>query len=238
MGWKWVWHKDSTRVRVPFLTGSFGLLMPAGLLLAAVLACAGDDPRTVIDTDSVNHTPGAVRDCGVPAAGVQIERGIGVLQVGAPVKLLVGRCQIVDDTVVTGLEGMAARRLYIVVQGDTVVAEMEEDTVWRVSLTTGRFRTGDSLGVGSPAGNLTSREGARALVGEGEIYLTIEEACGVSFRLDGVSFSNVASAPSPESAVRLVPDTSKVDLVLLTPCTTGKAEVLTNSASERVLKHQ
>ena len=196
--------------------------MPAALLLAALLACARDDPRAVINADTANDTTGAAADCGMPAAGVQIERGIGVLQVGAPVELLDERCRVVKDTVVTGIEGMAGRRLYIVIQGDTVAAEIEQDTVWRVRLTTDRFRTGDSLGVGTPAQDLTSRQGARALVGEGEIYLTIDEACGVSFRLDGVSYSKVASAPSPESAVRLVPGTARVDLVLLTPCTTGE----------------
>ena len=202
-------------------TARFELRLAAALLLAAAFACSGDDPRAAIDADSAKDNPLAVTDCGVEGAGVQIERGIGVLQVGAPVELLGERCRLVKDTVVTGVEGMPGRHLYIVILGDTVVAEVEQDTVWRVRLTTERFRTGDSLGVGTAAADLTSREGARALVGEGEIYLTIEEACGVSFRLDGVSYSNVASAPSPESAVRLVPDTSIVDLVLLTPCMTG-----------------
>lgn len=195
--------------------------MPAALLFAAAFACAGDDRRAAINADTANDTLEAATDCGVPAAGVQIERGIGVLQVGATVELLGERCRLVKDTVVTGVEGMPGRQLYIVILGDTVVAEVEQDTVWRIRLTTERFLTGDSLGVGTPAEDLTSREGARALVGEGEIYLTIEEACGVSFRLDGVSYSNVASASSPESAVMLVPDTSMVDLVLLIPCTTG-----------------
>jgi hypothetical protein len=150
---------------------------------------------------------------------VQIEQGVGVLQVGATVEQLRERCRIVEDTVVAGVEGMPGRQLSIAILGDTLVAEVVQDTVWRIRITTGRFRTRDSLGVGTPAEDLTSRDGARALVGEGEIYMTIEEACGVSFRLDGVSYSIVASAPSPESAVRLVPDTAVVDLVLLIPCT-------------------
>ena len=202
-------------------TARFKLHAPAALLLAAVFACVGDEPRAAANADTAKDSVEAATDCAVPAAGVQIERGIGVLQVGAPVELLRERCRVAKDTVVTGVEGMPGRQLYIVILGDTVVAEVEQDTVWRIRLTTERFRTGDSLGVGTPAEDLTRREGARALVGEGEIYLTIEEACGVSFRLDGVSYSNVAGAPSPESAVRLVPDTSRVDLVLLIPCTTG-----------------
>ena len=195
--------------------------MTVALLLAPLAACAGDDPRAVVDADTAPGAPGAVTDCGVSPAGVQIEQGVGVLQVGATVEHLREHCRLVKDTVVTGLEGMPGRQLSIAILGDTVVAEVEQDTVWRIRLTTDRFRTRDSLGVGTPAEFLTSRDGARALVGEGEIYVTIEEACGVSFRLDGASYSIVASAPSPESAVRLVPDTAIVDLVLLIPCTTG-----------------
>lgn len=87
---------------------------------------------------------------------MQIERGIGVLQVGATVELIGERCRLVKDTVVTGVEGMPGRRLYIVILGDTVVAEVEQNTVWHIRLTTERFRTGDSLGVGTPAEDLTS----------------------------------------------------------------------------------
>ncbi len=110
-----VWHEDSTQGRVTLSTTRSGAPMPAALLLAAVCACAGDDPRAAIN--AARDTAGAAIDCGVPEAGVQIERGIGVLQVGATVELLGERCRLVKDSVVTGVEGMPGRQLYIVIPG-------------------------------------------------------------------------------------------------------------------------
>ncbi|HUF29652.1 MAG TPA: hypothetical protein VMM77_03235, partial [Gemmatimonadaceae bacterium] len=120
------------------------LLCQAVLLVAAVSACAGDEPRVEAVSDSVPAVSDATADCGVSPDDVQIEQGLGVLQVGATVAPLVEQCRVIHDTVVTGSEGIPGRRLSVVILGDTVVAEVEPGSVWRIRLTTDRFRTRDS----------------------------------------------------------------------------------------------
>lgn len=194
-------------------------------LACALLACGNGDgsARSGEPPDSV-VTP--IADCGVPAGDVQvlppgdvqIDPGVGVLRPGAAVAGVLRGCVVARDTIVRDVEGMPQRQLQVVVGPDTVIAEVVTDTVWRVRLTSRRFRVLDSLGVGSAARALTRRAGARALIGEGEVYLTIPEACGVSFRVSGVDFAHVAGAGAPERAVARVPDTATVDLLLLLPC--------------------
>jgi hypothetical protein len=158
------------------------------------------------------------RDCGVGPGDVQINGGLGVLRIGTLADHVRERCQIVRDTTVLDNEGMVARELVISLGADTAVAEVQSDSVWRLRLTSRRFRTGEGLGIGSSVGELAANAGARALVGEGEIYVTVPATCGVSYRIGGADFGRVARAPSAERAIDVLPDTARVDLLLVVGC--------------------
>lgn len=210
---------------------SGALRLAAGSALVCVLlACDGGEPaeRGAAPPDSVATS---TADCAVPSGevqigppgDVQIGPGVGVLRPGAAVADLMRQCTIDRDTVVHDAEGMPQRQLRVVLGPDTAIAEVVADSVWRVRITSRRFRVLDSLGVGTPAGVITRIPGARALIGEGEVYLTIPAACGVSFRVSGVDFAHVAGADTPAHAAARVPDTATVDLMLLLPCTSERA---------------
>ena len=191
------------------------LLLNVFFVLLA-LGCASRDGAP--DSASTSERDSAAElDCGVPPGDVQIEGGIGVLRIGAPVAELRGRCDIVRDTTVPDNEGMPSRELMILLGTDTAVAEVVADSVWRLRLTSPRFSTGD-VRVGTTVAELERYDGARALVGEGEVYVTVPETCGVSYRIAGAEFARAASARSPKAAIGTLPDTARVDLMLVFAC--------------------
>ena len=157
-------------------------------------------------------------DCGVSPGDVQVEEGVGVLRIGMSVEEVRQRCRVVRDTTVLDNEGMPARRLEISIGDDTAVAEIVADSVWRVRLTSPRFRARGGLGIGTSASALAAIPGARALAGEGEVYVTMPGTCGVSYRVAGADFARVSGARSPEEAMDLLPDTARVDLLLVYAC--------------------
>lgn len=196
----------------------------AAALVMLLFGCGGEGSDTRSDDSLVAGAP--VADCGVPPGDVHVRSsgdvqagpGFGVLHPGTPVGEVQRACTVARDTTVRDLEGMPQRQLHIALGPDTVVAEVVADSVWRLRLTSPRFVVQDSIRVGMPASVLTYLQGARALIGEGEIYLTIPEACGVSFRVTGADYAYVAGADTPERAAARVADSASVDLLLLVPC--------------------
>ena len=138
-----------------------------------VVGCTGDDRPSTGDSTSGADTR-AELDCAVPAGDVQIEGGAGVLRIGSTVADLRGRCRVVRDTIVPDNEGMPSRELTIALGGDRAIAELVGDSVWRLRFTSPRFRSGN-VRVGTTVAELERFEGARALVGEGEVYVTLPE---------------------------------------------------------------
>jgi hypothetical protein len=193
------------------------VLAPVSLILTVMWGCA-EHRATADSAVARSATATSDLDCGVSEGDVQIERGVGVLRIGAAVEAVRERCRIVRDTTALDNEGMPSRRIVVLLNGDTSVVEVVSDSIWRVRLTSPRFRTRGGLGVGTPARAFTALEGARALIGEGEIYVTVPAVCGVSYRMHGADFARVAGASSAEEALRELPDTARVDLLLLVEC--------------------
>ena len=190
----------------------------AALTLATAAGCQRDAAPADTAIDSASSARRGATDCGVLPGDVQVEEGVGVLRIGTSVEEVRQRCRVVRDTTVLDNEGMPARRLVVSIGDDTAVAEIVEDSVWRVRLTSSRFRAGGGLGIGTSGSALAAIPGARALVGEGEVYVTIPGTCGVSYRVAGADFARVSSARSPEEAMSLLPGTAQVDLLLVYAC--------------------
>jgi hypothetical protein len=198
------------------------IVAAATLTLATAAGCQRDAPADSV-IDSASSARRVATDCGVPPGDVQVEEGVGVLRIGTSAEEVRQRCRVVRDTTLLDLEGMQARRLVVSIGDDTAVAEIVADSVWRVRLTSSRFRAGGGLGIGTSASALAAIPGARALVGEGEVYVTIPGTCGVSYRVAGADFARVSSARSPEEAMDLLPDTARVDLMLVYACANVQA---------------
>ena len=187
-------------------------------LLPFVAGCRGDS-RAGGHRDSVAVVAGSDRaDCDVSRGDVQIAGGIGVLRPGTRVSELRERCDVVRDTTVRGVEGMPARMIVVALGADSAVAEIQDDSVWRVRLTSRRYRSENGIGIGTPARRLAELSGAGAYAGEGEVYVLIPSECGISYRISGAELGRVASASSAEEALRSMPPSAEVDLILIWGC--------------------
>jgi hypothetical protein len=189
----------------------------ATFALLAALGCAGE--RGSDGAGPPLEDLVASLECGVPAGDVQIDEGVGVLRPGVGVEDVRQRCTVVRDTVVPGPEGMPTRLLVVKLGADSAIGEVVGDTLWRVRLSSERFRSAQGFGVGTLAREIAAAPGAGVHVGEGEVYMLLEGLCGVSYRLAGVDFGRVASAQSAERALEELPDSARVDRMLLWRCT-------------------
>ena len=173
------------------------------LLASLLTACsrADDRPLPGASTDTVvavpvatdtlapasegptSDTPGSVsKSCGVTGTPILSEKGIGELKQGRPVNEVAGLCEILSDSRQQGQEGMMERVVVVRIAGETLRAIVTDDRIFRIEVTTPRFRTTDSLGVDTPLRRIASMRGAQFAPGEDGVYGFSPEHCGLSFR--------------------------------------------------------
>jgi len=181
------------------------LLVPAAVFGATATACERE----------AAEQPG--RRAAQPATPIALDgAGLGCLRIGAPLAALPGECSILGDRTIPGPEGMPERRVDILVAGDSVSATVVRDSVWRVEITTPRFLTGDGLGVGTAAARLLERPGSRVIGGEGRLFVTLDDRCGMSFEVGGLP-PEVRALPA-EAARGRIPAAAPVSRILLFGC--------------------
>jgi hypothetical protein len=150
-------------------------------VVVALVSCARSEPSSDPERAKSAVTPAA----SVCADTLLTDERAGPVRVGAMVDTVRAICRVSRDTTVTDMEGMPSRRLTVATAGDSVEAEIVDARVWRISITSPRFRTVDSLGVGTSISRLKQMTGARAMRGEGAVYAALPNHCGMSFQLTG-----------------------------------------------------
>lgn len=181
---------------------------------AAFLSACGAGERDPTPLDSA-FPPVAVADS-MPPIAVMSGNGVGCFQIGMSVPSASGACPALADTVVQGPEGMMVRELRSGADDDGLVAWIDADTVRRVVVTDLRWRTVDSLGVGTELDVLLARPGATAVEGEGRLFVTLPTHCGISFRLD--ARRGAAVEPIDELVRTVLQRNTLVDQVLVFGC--------------------
>ena len=185
----------------------------AGLI--AILGCS----------DTADTTPGKPEDtarsprpsiaetslCGIGAGTIVGPEGIGRLRIGATIDDVRAGCRIVRDTMRVAGEGMRERRITVDLGRDTVETVVVEDRIRRIHVDGPAFRTADDMGVGTTVDALRRSGSARVLAGEGSMFLTLADECGLSFRLGGVPFG-------PERPAADLPGDGHVVEVLVFGC--------------------
>lgn len=179
------------------------MITRVAVLLCGATLCACSNVRTpALDTLALTDD----RDCDVGVPPVLTDSGVGALRIGSSVEAVRASCMALDDRVVQqGGEGMPERRLTVVLGSVSTTSTVAGGRVWRIEIASPRFRTRDSLGVGTTLGTLRGR-GASIMAGEDAAYALVEDHCGLSFQLPkGPGARNIA-------------DSVRVTLVLVTGC--------------------
>ncbi len=182
--------------------------------VAAFVAACGTGDRNPELLDSASLPPVAVDS--TPTLPAMSGTGVGCFQIGMSVTNARAACPTLADTVVQGPEGMMVRELRSGPDEGGLVAWVEGDTVRRVLVTDPRWRTVDSLGVGTELDKLLALPGAAPIEGEGRLFLTAPSHCGLSFRLNA---HRGAAVESIDELVRTVLQRNTlVDQVLVIGC--------------------
>jgi hypothetical protein len=162
----------------------------------------------------VGAVPATAPTCGDEFIG---DEGIGRLSIGTRIDSLRAVCKVIRDTTVRGSEGMMERRATVSFASDTVTAEIVDDRVWRIRVTSPRFRSRDSLGVGTPLKRLLALDDPRGLTGEGRLVLVSPDHCGLSFGLSQ-TFPGAPPEQIRRAEFKRLPQTTTVKDVLIIGC--------------------
>ena len=160
-------------------------------------------------------------NCGAEARPTLSGTGIGELRVGRPAAQIAAQCVVLADTVAPGPEALTERVMSLLLAGtDTVRATMVNDSVWRLQLESTGIRTVDSLGVGTLLADLlrSGRGRARGVEGEGQLFVLLEEHCGVSFRVAPEIGGKQHQAEWSAVDLAGLDGTARVDQVLVIGC--------------------
>lgn len=172
-----------------------------GIASATLIVACGNDRRV----------SGSALTCGAGPATALSDSGVGALRISAHVEDLKRQCLVLTDTqLASGNEGMPERRLTVVVRSVSTTATIVGDRVWRIEIASPRFRTLDSLGVGSTVRQLRQSP-ARLAMGERGAYLVRSDHCGLSFQLP-------QQRDRPYQSLAAIPDSTKVNLILVVGC--------------------
>jgi hypothetical protein len=106
---------------------------------------------------------------------------------------------------------MPERRVTVALGADSLDATIVDDRVWRIEVRTPRFRTADSLGVGSIVRDVRRGGSTTLATGDRGVFALRRDHCGLSFQLAGVS-------PGRDENWSRIPDTTRVALVLVFGC--------------------
>lgn len=183
--------------------------------LVAIIGCSdGADTTRRMPENSPRSPQTSIAEmprCGVGTGTIVTPEGIGRLRIGATVAEVRAGCRILRDTTGQGAEGMLERLITVDLGRDTVEMVVAEDRIWRIHIDGPAFRTADEIGVGTTVDALRRSGSARVLTGEGSMFLTLAEKCGLSFRLAGVPFG-------PERAAAELPGDGRVVELLVFGC--------------------
>lgn len=201
------------RITTGNLVGVAAIAVIAAVYVTACEKKEEPEPRAGASAATNPATPPSCGDGGIRA------QRVGRIAINDPVDSL-RTCAIVRDTVVPADEGMSARKVFVALGTDTVAAEIVNERVWRIEVVSPGMRTTDSLGVGTPVKRLLELKDARAVTGEGRLFVVTSEHCGMSFQLSPSALATHRGAWD-RTALASLPDSTAVTRVLVYACGAG-----------------
>lgn len=215
--------------------GTFeSVLLAAACMLAG---CAGESAREPVD-DRAADTAAAVSPgggCRDPANREVSRHGVGALRLGEPVERVRRECNVIGDTTLT-LEGVSQPALRVEIGGETVIAEIVGDSVWRITVRTPGLVTADSLGVGTRVRRFAALDSVSLSPGEGQYYVLAPALCGLSFGVSGLPGPYGRRWTATELAD--LPDSTRVSRILITGSCPGREPERPAGAGDRAVRDE
>jgi len=196
------------------------LLLAVGVVVSC--ACAPETRSSSRDQQAAAEGSGVSEaregPCQISNSTTLTGQGIGALVIGLTVAEVRNICHVIRDTVELDEEAQEERQLTVDLQRDTVVAAVADDTVWRIEVHRGAFRTVDSLGVGSSLRGLLRSPGGHGAEGDAGLFVLLPSHCGLSFHLGYDVKDEEHRGDWALSDLSRLPDTTLVDYVLVVGC--------------------
>ena len=202
------------------------------IIVVLLLGCQPQEDRATtrgangVDPSQRAPAAGLRLSCGIRDRPTLTGEGIGELQIGRPSAQLPARCVVLSDTVTPGAEALPERVMTVLLTpSDTVRATIESDSLWRLEIASAGIRTIDSLGVGSSLAVLLRSPNARArgLEGDGQLFVLIEQHCGLSFRIDLELGADQHRAEWSSTDLSALNGGARVDQILVIGCRVAEA---------------
>lgn len=183
----------------------------------AMVACTAPDEQadgqgTATTTPAATASASTPTECTSGAGTVLTGAGVAGIRMREDAEEVRRRCNVVADTTLI-LEGQPQPAMKIALNGDTIIAEIVDDRIWRINITSPGLATSDSLRVGTPARRLAAIPGAIVTPGEGNYYVLLPDHCGLSFALDGLP---IRARPWTIAELATQPDSARVTKILIT----------------------
>ena len=161
--------------------GEVGVLRLGLVTCLYALGCARGTPAERVEEGAeADAVPAQVR-CADQQGAVITGAGVGPIRIRMRVNELPVSCPIVGDTSLW-LEGDLQPAVLIDVDGDTILAEVVDDRVWRITVSDKDLKTADGISVGTPVARLAVYPDAVISSGEGSFFVIAEAShCGLSF---------------------------------------------------------
>jgi hypothetical protein len=153
----------------------------ASILVLTLTAC--EQAREKNSAQSTTQSTTTVADAFLITAD-----SIGPAILGTAPSALSARLKIIRDTLEIVFEDMTDSVLVLGFSGDTIRAGIDSGRINRLTVTSPRFRTADSISVGTPITRFLSEPGVYVWASEGQATLWSPSHCGMGFRLfDGTN---------------------------------------------------
>lgn len=197
-------HTSPQRGSLPGAVKGLAAVAVAGLIGAA---CSGEPPG---DDENPSQQP-VPAETVIPMAQVVVgDSAVGCLEIGAPLDRVMGACQGVTDTTLY-VEGRPQEAIRVEVGRGSVIAEVVDGEIWRITVSDPGLSTTDSISVGTPLRRLAGHPGIRIVHGEGTFART-DAHCGKSFQVEGLRFRPQGWSASE---LQVLPDTIRISRILV-----------------------
>jgi hypothetical protein len=143
---------------------------------------------------------------------------VGPIGIGQPVEAVHRACRVNSDATELGAEALPVRVLRVQASGDTLEVEIDADRVWRIALDGPSIRTREGIGVGSSLSDLLRAGEPQATVGDGALFVQIQQLCGLSFQLAHDLNETQLGREWTAETLRQLPSGTSVDRVLVVGC--------------------